>query len=99
MHRVTRQWLNQYSRTGKSGWNAKQLALLGIAWPPHAGWIYQVCQQAISDEIKTKFEELAGKSQEGVKIDAGRANMAENPIYRTFPDGKGGWAGAWQGDA
>jgi len=99
MFKITRTWLNQYSRTGHSGWNAKQLAILGISWPPKAGWIYQVCSQFLEDEQKKEFEALAGKSQEGVKIDAGKANMATNPVYRTWPDGKGGWFGEWVGEA
>jgi hypothetical protein len=99
MFKITRNWLNANSRTGISGWNKKQLALLGIQWPPYAGWIHSVCGTEIEESKKKEFEDLAGKSQEGVKIDAGKANMATNPVYRTFLDGKGGWAGAFQGDA
>jgi hypothetical protein len=99
MFRITRSWLDANSRTGKSGWNKRQLALIGIDWPPAAGWMHRVCGTELDENKKKEFEDLAGKSLEGVKIDAGKANMAENPIYRTFPDGKGGWAGAWQGDA
>lgn len=99
MHRITKGWLREFSRNGQAGWNAKQLALLGITWPPPKGWLGDLLGQPISDDIRQQFEQLAGKSQEGVKIDRGKANMAENPVYRTFPDGKGGWAGAWMGDA
>lgn len=99
MHTITAEWLYKFSRNGKSGWNKDQLALIEVSWPPWKGWMKASVGMQISDEAREQFEALAGKSQEGVKIDRGRANMAENPIYRTFQDGKGGWAGAWKGDA
>ena len=55
--------------------------------------------QEITEEIRLEFEKLAGKSQEGTKIDAGKANMATNPVYHTWPDGQGGWYGKWMSEA
>ena len=99
MFKVTKDWLHKFSRNGKGGWNAKQLRILQIDWPPEKGWLLDSIGMLISEEERQWFEQLAGQSQEGIKIDRGKANMAENPIYRTFPDGQGGWAGAWKGDA
>lgn len=99
MHRVTQDWLKANSRNGVVGWNAKQLAVLGISWPPHKGWAREIEGKSITDQQRFDFEALSGQSKEGIKIDRGRANMATNPIYRTWPDGNGGWFGEWVGDA
>lgn len=46
--------------SGNGGWNAKQFALLGIAWPPFHGWKYSVIGQEISEEDAAEFVRLRG---------------------------------------
>jgi hypothetical protein len=99
MFRITKDWLKANSRNGNSGWNKDQLRLVEVPWPPFKGWIDHTIGIEISDDKKKEFEALSGKSQEGIKIDAGKENMATNPVYRTRPDGKGGWHGEWIGEA
>jgi len=100
MFKVTREWLRKHSRNGVSGWNKEQVKIiLGYDWPPLKGWLLYATFMEISDEDKARFEALAGQSQEGIKIDKGRANMATNPVYHSWPDGKGGWYGEWMSGA
>jgi hypothetical protein len=37
------------------GWNAPQLALLGVSWPPRAGWIKRLEGKAILDSTWERF--------------------------------------------
>ena len=34
-------------RSLKGGWNARQLAALGVAWPPNRGWRRRLCGQVL----------------------------------------------------
>lgn len=54
---VTSEWIHAHSsRAG--GWTAKQLALLGVAWPPQKGWIGTLVGKKIPDDIRTQFERV-----------------------------------------
>ena len=57
---VTREWMLACRRNGGS-WCRRQLALLGVVWPPSRGWMKSIIGRRISAELKTKFE-LARKS-------------------------------------
>ena len=52
---VTKAYLNKY-RTGKGGWNRKQLAAIGIDWPPTKGWKKRAIGSVITDEKAAVFE-------------------------------------------
>ena len=55
---VTKVWLNMYT-TEKGSWTAKQLACLGIGWPPRKGWINRAVGTVILVSVKEQFEQLA----------------------------------------
>ena len=98
MFKITQEWIQRFA-SEKGGWNKPQLAAIGVEWPPPQGWRIRVSGTEITDEKRIEFERLQGQSQQAIKVARGRANMATNPVYRTFPDGKGGWDCAWMGDA
>lgn len=55
--RVTERFLLD-NTTPRGQWNAKQLAVLGIQWPPTKGWKQRVIGMEISDEEARRFAEL-----------------------------------------
>ena len=52
--RITRELLVE-GRSGSGGWNARQLKLLGIDWPPAQGWQDRVIGRDISSGDAEKF--------------------------------------------
>ena len=42
-------------RSERGGWTKDQLALLGVTWPPEAGWIYRVMGDQITEEAARAF--------------------------------------------
>ena len=52
---VTLWWLDA-NRTPRGGWTKKQLAALGVDWPPAPGWRARVDGTNISDEAAAVFE-------------------------------------------
>ena len=59
MFTVTKDWLHRYPHKPPAGWTAKQLRLLGIAWPPKKGWIEEIEGKQILDRVAREFESLA----------------------------------------
>ncbi|MNW15261.1 hypothetical protein D3C71_2137120 [compost metagenome] len=57
---VTNDWLLQ-SQTVKGGYNKRQLALLGIVWPPTRGWKHDVLDTEIPDDVAREFEDASGR--------------------------------------
>ena len=55
--RVTERFLLD-NTTPRGQWNAKQLAVLGIQWPPIKGWKQRVIGMEISEEEARRFSEL-----------------------------------------
>ena len=51
---VTREFIMQ-GRSERGGWTKDQLALLGVTWPPEAGWIQRVVGTEISAEAAAAF--------------------------------------------
>jgi hypothetical protein len=45
-------------RSQRGGWSKAQLALLGVPWPPPAGWKGEVIGRAISKAAADRFVEL-----------------------------------------
>lgn len=58
---ITNNWLYEYSTKG-GGYTSKQLFLIGISWPPKAGWKDEVIGKSISDVIRFEFEKIAVES-------------------------------------
>jgi hypothetical protein len=55
--RVTAEWL--HAHTGKAGgFNRKQLAVLGVPWPPKKGWLWLAEGTWITEEQRQHFEQL-----------------------------------------
>lgn len=59
--KLTRQLIDQ-GKSARGGWNAKQLAVLGIAWPPLKGWPARLEGQEISDEQYQQFLQAGGQN-------------------------------------
>ncbi|CAB3739385.1 MULTISPECIES: hypothetical protein [Achromobacter] len=60
---VTDEWLLRWQTAG-GGYNQKQLALLGVPWPPKCGWKREVLSKEIPDDVARAFQVLAGHRQE-----------------------------------
>lgn len=65
-HAITMQWLHAHC-TEKGGWTKRQLELLGMQWPPLAGWQRRVDGALISGVAAAEFEAIAKASREGAK--------------------------------
>jgi hypothetical protein len=57
---ITRKFIMQHRTKGKS-WNARQLRILGLSWPPAKSWIKSIIGNQISAEQAERFEMLAGE--------------------------------------
>lgn len=55
---VTSDWV-QKNKTLAGGWKAKQLALIGVNWPPRHGWIGSLYGRQITFAAKAEFESYA----------------------------------------
>mgnify|MGYP001606919754 CR=1 FL=1 len=55
---ITSEWLHVHASVGGVGWNAAQLRVLGVAWPPRKGWLSRLVGTKISREVKAEFERL-----------------------------------------
>jgi hypothetical protein len=53
--KITRQWLKDSTKYGAP--TRAQLEVLGISWPPRAGWLHELVGTEISDEDAKKFIE------------------------------------------
>ena len=69
---VTPAYIHQH-KTKNGGWTKKQLAVLGIAWPPRSGWVRRVEGKVLTAEEAKIFE---GGNQEFV----GSPQMPEKKI-------------------
>ena len=54
-HIVSRDWIYLHC-TNNGAWTQAQLAILGVSWPPEAGWIDRVVGKPISDLARRQFE-------------------------------------------
>jgi hypothetical protein len=59
---VTEKWVITHARPG-GAWSAKQLAAIGVSWPPKKGWKQRVEGMEISEEQRQTFEAGAIKKQ------------------------------------
>lgn len=42
-------------RTERGGWTRRQLAALGVAWPPPKGWIDEVARKGLTAQQVAEF--------------------------------------------
>lgn len=59
--RITNEWLIA-NRTKAGGYTKRQLALLGVEWPPRTGWKRAVIGREINDERRLEIERIVGES-------------------------------------
>lgn len=52
---ITPEWIHKH-KTKRGGWTRKQLAAIGVMWPPRQGWISRVSGAKISDQQRMEFE-------------------------------------------
>ena len=53
--RVTREWIDRF-KTGRGGWTRKQLAAIGVEWPPPKGWKHRAEGTEIDEKARAIFE-------------------------------------------
>jgi hypothetical protein len=56
--KITDEWVRA-NATRNSGYTKKQLELLGVDWPPIAGWKREISGREIDDAIAEQFEAIA----------------------------------------
>lgn len=97
MFTVTKQWILEYSTTGKSGWTREQLAILGYSWPPPTGWLEAAEGIEITPGKRIKFEFLCNREAAAQKKieDAKRHSQMEQVVYYTWPTADG-WDGSFE---
>jgi len=67
--RITMDWLNSVGTScgpeaKKRSWNADQLAILGVAWPPTKGWMRQLVGKEISESDAERVAALRGRERQ-----------------------------------
>jgi hypothetical protein len=66
--RITPELL-EAGKSSRGGWSKAQLAILGVAWPPAAGWKARVIGVSISRADADRFIQLRdGDKQEGPSL-------------------------------
>jgi hypothetical protein len=65
--KLTYQTLHSAGSYGGKGFNAKQLALLGVEWPPQKGWLLRLVGSEVPDSIWEQVIALKGKTKPKVK--------------------------------
>lgn len=53
--RVTREWIDKF-KTARGGWTKKQLAVIGVPWPPERGWKDRATGTKIDAAAQAQFE-------------------------------------------
>lgn len=61
---ISRRWLKKHA-TGEAGWNKRQLAILGVSWPTKKGWLSELIDHEIDDDVAERF--IAAKTKESVQ--------------------------------
>ncbi len=56
---ITEHDLNS-GKSKRGGWSRKQLALLGVAWPPAKGWKESLLGKTVSERNLRRFLEFNG---------------------------------------
>lgn len=59
---VQKQWIEQHA-TAQGGHTRRQLAILGIGWPPKPGWQLAAVGHQISDAGRAAFEAMTAGSR------------------------------------
>jgi hypothetical protein len=61
--------LIEAGKSNRGGWSKAQLTILGVAWPPAAGWKARVIGQLITRADADRFVQLRrGSQQEGPSL-------------------------------
>jgi hypothetical protein len=61
MQIITNKLIEQ-GKSDRGGWNKKQLAILGIKWPPKQGWKWEIIGNIISEAGIMEFLSLRNKN-------------------------------------
>lgn len=78
MRRLTCEYIDA-NRTNNGAWTRRQLAAIGVAWPPVRGWKDRVVGTTISDKSAEEFE--SGRGMERGTTPAGAARINLNCPY------------------
>lgn len=79
---IVTQELIKLGESGNGGWNKKQLAIIGIDWPPQKGWRDRVEGTVISNEDATRFVSLKKKAKDGgVKKNKKEIKKKSEPLF------------------
>lgn len=77
MFAITAEWLELHA-TGPGGWTARQLATLGISWPPVKGWRSRLVGQVITAEQVAEFERKVPRKPKLMWTEAQAKNKASH---------------------
>lgn len=61
--------------------NSYQFRLLGMGWPPEAGWIHRILGMEISGELNRLLCELRGRNKLQRKIALGRFGISASKLF------------------
>ena len=61
--KLTFKLLHSAGSYGGNGFNAKQLHLLGVGWPPRQGWLRRLVGREIPDATWRQVMELKGRAK------------------------------------
>jgi hypothetical protein len=84
MFKITRDWIHRW-KSGSGGWNKPQLDVLGIRWPPRAGWIAKLEGTEILDSQREEFEHLRGLTRKNLQTPKAAQSPKEKLLTRSLP--------------
>jgi len=66
--KITAEWIHAH-KTPRGAWTRKQLAVLGVEWPPERGWISRVEGHTITEEQRVAFVQESAAAQSRIAFD------------------------------
>lgn len=65
---ITARWIHAH-KTKNGAWTRRQLAAIGIDWPPEKGWIGRVLGREISEDQRRTFVEESAQAQSRLALE------------------------------
>ena len=66
--KITAQWIHAH-KTVNGAWTRRQLAAIGVEWPPERGWIGRVIGHPITEEQRIAFVQESAAAQSQIEFD------------------------------
>lgn len=65
---ISPKWIHAH-KTKNGAWTRKQLAAIGVEWPPPKGWIGRANGQEITDAQRVAFVEESAQAQSRIPLE------------------------------